>query len=250
MNDIKLSVIVPVYNTEEYLKKCLDSIVLAVINLKNKYQYNSEIIIINDGSKGDTKSIVNEYLNNFPRIVKYFEKTNSGLGATKNYGLNMAIGKYINFVDSDDYIDENTYCKVFDIIKKDNSDIVIYDFEAIPNNNKSFRTIAKNNNITDNKFGCIYTDIMPSSCNKVILKKIYDNESFPINLGYEDLGLTLLLLLKVSKISYIPEMLYKYNLRENSIMRKKFDEKKLDMCDVLNILFSKLDNIENNENSD
>ena len=98
----KISVIVPVYNTEKYIKKCLDSII-------NQTYSNIEIIIINDGSTDNSELIINEYLKEYPDKIKYYKKENGGLSDARNYGVTKATGDYICFVDSDDYIDINLF---------------------------------------------------------------------------------------------------------------------------------------------
>src|SRR5574344_1567100 len=99
---LKISVIVPVYNTSKYLKKCLDSI------LSQKGQ-NFEIILINDGSTDNSEQIIKDYQNKFPDIIKLYTKKNGGLSDARNYGVQKANGKYFCFIDSDDYIDKNLF---------------------------------------------------------------------------------------------------------------------------------------------
>ena len=96
----KISVIVPIYNVEKYIKRCLDSI------LMQKYQ-NLELILINDGSTDNVEEIIKTYIEKYPNIIKYIKKENTGLSDTRNTGMEIATGDYIMFVDSDDYISQN-----------------------------------------------------------------------------------------------------------------------------------------------
>ena len=98
MQQLKISVIVPVYNVEKYLKQCLDSIV-------NQTYKNLEIIIVNDGTKDNSMKIVEEYLQD--KRIKVINKENGGLSSARNIGIKEATGDYISFIDSDDYISLN-----------------------------------------------------------------------------------------------------------------------------------------------
>ena len=93
----KVSIIVPVYNVEEYLERCLDSLV-------NQTLKDIEIIIVNDGSTDGSKEKIQKYINKYKNIV-YLEKENGGLSSARNYGIPYAKGEYIGFVDSDDYVE-------------------------------------------------------------------------------------------------------------------------------------------------
>lgn len=234
---ITLSVIVPVYNTEKYLERCLNSIVNALKNFK----YNYEVLIINDGSTGNEEKIIKRYLNN---NFFYFKKENGGLANTKNFGIEKSKGLYLSFIDSDDYIDENFYNEAFDkyITESHLNDIVIYDWETIDvANNSSYIVEAKNFKYGDDKAGCMDCMIMPSSCNKIVKKELFFDLRFPDGYIYEDLGTTPILFCRTNKIKYINKPFYKYYLSESSIMRSIFNEKNLQMIDIFDILFKRLD---------
>lgn len=236
--EIMLSVIVPVYNTEKYLERCLDSINVALKNFK----YTYEVLIINDGSTGNEEKIIKKYLSdNF----FYFKKENKGLANTKNFGIEKSNGLYLSFIDSDDYIDENFYNESFDnyITKNFLNDIVIYDWETIDEkNNSKYIVQAKNFKYKDDKSGCMDCMIMPSSCNKIVKKELFYNLRFPDGYIYEDLGTTPILFCRTNKIKYINKPYYKYYLSESSIMRSSFNEKNLQMIDIFDILFKRLGN--------
>jgi glycosyltransferase involved in cell wall biosynthesis len=237
-NDVFLSIIIPVYNTEQYLNRCLDSVIKSVDGVSN-----IEIIVVNDGSPGNVNEIMKYYLKEYDNIIKYYIKENAGLADTKNFGLEKSTGKYVTFVDSDDFVDEDYYRDAIRIIENDSCDVLVCDFETCKNENEKFRTHAKNPSIRDDKWGCIDISIMPSSCNKVVKKDLYGDLKYPSGLVYEDLATTLILLFRAEKIVYIPKMYYKYCIRENSIMRESFNENKFKIIDILEILFSRLENL-------
>ena len=241
MKDIELSVIIPVYNTEKYLKRCLDSVIKAV----KKSDVRCEIIIINDGSKDNSEDIVKEYLKEYTELIKYYKKENAGLADTKNVGIKMANGKYLSFIDSDDYIDEDFYYDSFQIIKAENIDMVICDWETIDiENNNKYIVEAKNNLYEDDMWGCIDTPIMPSSCNKIVKKGLFNDLEFPKGLRYEDLGTTLILFFRAKSIKYMNKPYYKYCLTPGSIMRTDFDERNLQMIEIFNILFDRIEKLD------
>lgn len=239
MSDIFLSIIVPVYNTEKYLNRCIDSIIEAIKLVKEKV----EIIVINDGSTGDTDGIISKYLSSYSDIIVYIKQENKGRGATRNVGINNSRGKYISFVDSDDYIDKNMYLDMLSELKSTGSDIVICDFQNIVENSeeKSGRIEAKNLNISDNKWGCFDVLILPSCCNKIISRELFNNIKFPEHINYEDLAVIPSIILKSNKVCYLPNMYYKYYQNNESIMNKEYDIENLNLIDALEISLKNID---------
>ena len=114
----KISVVVPVYNNERYIDRCLVSI------LKQKMQ-DFEIIIVNDGSTDNSEKIINEYIEKYPKKIKYYSYQNRGISYTRNFGIKHCEGDYICFVDSDDYIDDNLFEKLEEYIQQ-NVDLIKY----------------------------------------------------------------------------------------------------------------------------
>ena len=117
---MKVSIIVPVYNVSKYIKRCLDSLVKQTLS-------NVEIILVNDGSEEDEEVLIKEYMLEHNNI-KYYKKKNGGLSSARNYGLKKAIGEYILFVDSDDYIDENMCLNLYNVAKKNNCIVMLNHF--------------------------------------------------------------------------------------------------------------------------
>ena len=118
---MKVSVIIPVYNVENYIEKCLESVINQTID-------EIEIIVVNDGSTDLSKERINKYLNKYKDKIKYLEKENGGLSSARNYGMKFATGEYIAFLDGDDYIELDAYQKMYEKAKEENADMVECDF--------------------------------------------------------------------------------------------------------------------------
>ena len=223
--DYLLSVIIPVYNVEPYLQNCLDS-------LKNAITDEMEIILINDGSIDNSPQIASNFAQE-NKNVRYITQENHGLGNVRNVGLKEAKGKYIAAIDSDDKINSNFFKEAINYLKKD-VDIVIYDWLSIKDEERFITpALDKGLNIENNYKTLLYTTIMPSACNKIIKKSLY--EKLDLNfaeLKYEDFSTNPFVLMKANKIKYINKPYYEYMIRENSIMRNK----KIVDYDMINII--------------
>ena len=121
-----ISIIIPIYNAEKYLKKCIDSLV-------EQTKKELEFILINDGSTDDTEKIIKSYKD---KRIKYFKNKNQGIGKTRNFGIEKATGKYIMFLDSDDYLEPDSCEFLYNTAEKEKSDLVICDFYKVYENNK------------------------------------------------------------------------------------------------------------------
>lgn len=203
----KVSVIVPVYNVEKYIEKCLDSLV-------NQTLKDIEIIIVNDGSKDNSIKIINKYLSNHKNIV-YLEKQNGGLSDARNYGMKYAKGDYIAFLDSDDYVDKTIYEKMYNKAIQENADFVECDFYWVyPNKKKEdVGYIYKNK-----KEMLTYARVV--AWNKLIKREII-KEKFPLKLNYEDVEFFYKLIPNINRFSFVKEPLIYYIQREDSIVNKQ-----------------------------
>lgn len=202
----KVSIIVPVYNVEEYLERCLDSLV-------NQTLKDIEIIIVNDGSTDGSKEIIQKYLNKYKNIV-YLEKENGGLSSARNYGIPYAKGEYIGFVDSDDYVEITMYEKMYNKAVEEKSDMVECDFIwEYPN--KKIEDIGK---IYSGKKEAI-VEARVVAWNKIIKKDIIEKTkiTFPEGLRYEDIEFFYKIVPYLDKISFVKETLVHYIQRESSI---------------------------------
>ena len=234
----KISVIVPVYNTEKYLEKCLDS--LATQTLRD-----IEIIIVNDGSPDNSQKIIEKFTKKYDNM-KSFVKENGGLSSARNYGLTKAQGEYISFIDSDDYIKKNMLEKMYTKAQKDKSDIVTCDFinlyedghEVNMKSNFHYSVSELQN----------YLISPPMVCTRIYKKELFTKIKFKENTYYEDLELTPKLLLYTEKVSFLEEPLYYYFQRNGSIMKQEvFNDKLLDIFDVLSSNYQKLSKLYPNE---
>ncbi|HFE9683147.1 TPA: glycosyltransferase family 2 protein [Clostridium perfringens] len=136
-----VSVIIPVYNAEKYIEKCINS-------LCNQTFDNYEIIIIDDGSSDNTELVVNKYKNRY-KFIKYYKKNNGGVSSARNYGLSVANGKYVIFVDSDDWCEKNLIEVAYKKINEFKVDWLIYGY-YIEFQNKTINTIKNDINILAN----------------------------------------------------------------------------------------------------
>ncbi len=216
MNEIgKISIIVPIYNGEYYIDKCIQSIL-------NQTYSNIEILLINDGSSDNTRKICEEYEKKDDRI-KLINKENSGPGSAKNTGIEYATGDYIGFVDSDDYIDEDMFETLYKLCIKNDADVSMVAFTKVVDG-KEMKTINfSGETIIYNKFEAMKElfldgEIKNYSWNKLFKKELFEGVRFPEKLKYEDVDITYRLLEKINKLAYKKVSKYYYVQRSNSIV--------------------------------
>lgn len=216
----KVSIIVPIYNSEEYLYECLDSI-------KNQTLKNIKAILINDGSTDSSEKIIDEYIKNYPEIFTKINKQNGGQGSARNLGIEKATGEYVVFVDSDDYLEKNMLENMYNAAIKNNSDLVICDYYEIENKNKIVR---KAMNSFDDRIKINYMLSNASPWNKLIKTNIFKENKISFLEGhiYEDLATMPILTDYLNNIVYLEETLYNYIIRNGSTMRQKTYNKKLE----------------------
>ena len=219
-----LTVIVPIYNMERYIKRCLDSLV-------NQSLRDFEVIIVNDGSTDKSKDIVMKYVDRYQKNIKFFEKENGGLSSSRNYGLKYATGKYVAFLDSDDYIEKNMYKEMINIALKENSDMVECDYVWEYENGKT--KIDKRRNYKNKKDMLKKPRVV--AWNKLIKREIIENNNirFPEGKIYEDIEFFFLLIPYINKISYIPKPFIHYIQRKESISNTQ-NKNVEDIFDILN----------------
>lgn len=211
-----ISVIVPIYKVEKYLDKCIESII-------NQTYYNLEIILVDDGSPDDCPNICNEWAKRDKRIIT-FHKKNGGLSDARNFGIEHCNGKYIMFVDSDDYIKSNMVEVLYKTIIEDKSDISICDYYISKENNITVHNFSQKRFIVkENKYKYLYNEygfVTIVAWNKLYAREIFNTIRYPKGKIHEDEFIICDLLNCANSISYVLEPLYYYVQRENSIMNK------------------------------
>lgn len=220
-----VSVIVPVYNVEQYLNKCVDSII-------NQTYSNIEIILVDDGSTDNSGKICDKYALNDKR-VKVIHKSNGGLSDARNRGIDVSGGKYLAFIDSDDWIEPDMIEKMYNNAIENNADIsvcqyeIVYSREAVINNKSDRIFVYKGTDIVL----AMYKDAVFAShaCNKIYKRKLFDGIRYPVGKLYEDQYTTYKLLWKSKRLVYTEEKYYYYYMRSDSIVNRVFDEKNLDV---------------------
>lgn len=223
----KVSVIVPVYNVEKYLRKCLNSLV-------NQTMKNIEIIIVNDGSPDNSEEIIREYKKKYPEKIKVLNQVNQGLSGARNNGLQLATAKYIMFVDSDDYLCEDAVEKVYNKIITEEADFLVFGNNVVDESDNILSTTFP----CENKYeSTVEKIIFGNMCawNKIYKKSFIENNkiNFRVNVWYEDLDYSFKTFVKANKIAFLEENLYNYLIRENSIMSNQKADKNLEIIDAL-----------------
>ena len=204
----KVSIIVPAYNVEQYIEKCLETLV-------NQTLEDIEIIVVNDGSTDKTKQKIEQFEEKYPEKIKHVEKPNGGLSDARNYGLLYAEGKYIGFVDSDDYVELNMFEEMYNKAEQENSDMVECDFIwEYPH--KQRLDIGKIYN--NKKEAFVYARVV--AWNKLIKRETLEKAGirFPKGLRYEDTEFFYKLLPSLNKISFVKTSMVHYMQRGNSII--------------------------------
>lgn len=226
-----ISVVVPVYNVERYLKKCLDSI------LDQEFEGRIEVICVNDGSTDNSLQILEEYSKSSSKIV-LINQENKGLSAARNTGLKNSKGKYIMFIDSDDYLKNNKVLTLlYNEIVTNDLDFVIADFEFDYEDKEKNYRIQRSEEIKNKIMaGRDFYDlgIKSKSIMSVVGNKLYKTEflvennlSFYEGIIYEDMEFTPKAYYLASKVKYIDEVIYMYRQREDSITTSNVNAKKL-----------------------
>ena len=219
----KITVIVPVYNMEKYIERCLKSLLSQTLE-------DIEIIVVNDGSTDRSKEIILDFLESQNNII-YKEKENEGVAVARNYGLKAASGEYITFLDPDDYIEKDMYEKMYNKAKEEEeeADLVECDFYwEYPNKKK--QDVGKV--YLGKKDMLVNVRVMP--WNKLIKKSIIqdNNIRFPKGLKYEDVEFTYKLVPYCNKVSFVKKPFVHYMQREDSASYS-YNEKVADMFLVL-----------------
>ena len=218
----KFSIIVPIYKVEKYIHKSIDSI------LKQSFT-DFELILVDDGSPDNSGSICDEYAVKDSR-VRVIHKENGGVSAARNIALNVAKGKYIAFVDSDDWIEDTLLEECFLCVSNTNADIVIFDWYDTFGEKKFHKTfnIESFGNIEKIKKGIFYDTIPNLPWNKIYKRRLWENVRFVENVNFEDLVTIPDVFEQAKSITYLQKPLYNYrcdnvgSITSNISARNKF----------------------------
>ena len=222
----KISIVIPIYKVEKYLKKCVDSII-------NQTYTNLEIILVDDGSPDNCPAMCDSYKKMDNRIV-VIHKKNGGLSDARNYGMKIATGKWITFIDSDDYVDEDYIEYLYNLALMTNSDIsivlpqIFYDNQLeVKKTNK--KEIIKEYNSEEALITMLYQNEFDTSAwGKLYKLNLFNDIDFPYGKLYEDISTIYKVILKSNKIAFSNQKKYYYLKRKDSIMGQKFQEKDMD----------------------
>lgn len=235
MSDIKISIIVPVYNVERYLSKCLDSLI-------NQTLKEIEIICVNDESPDKCAEILNQYKHRDTRIIILNQK-NSGQGSARNRGLEIAKGKYIQFLDSDDYYEPNCCEEMFHLMEMNDIDVACFDVNIIydayedkkHNDNNYFKMKYRGKQKVRPEMAHQLVDV--NCWNKIFRKSFVDRLElrFPEKLHYEDVGFFWFWITQAEYIYFHPHKLINYLRRTGSFLGEIFDQKSQTILDSLKV---------------
>ncbi|MBQ9663293.1 MAG: glycosyltransferase family 2 protein [Oscillospiraceae bacterium] len=216
---MKLSVIVPAYNAEKTLRTCLDSILAQT-------RPADELIVINDGSKDATESILREYAEQHPACFRYQTVENGGQGRARNIGFELSTGDWIGYVDSDDWIDPEMYEKLLDAAERENSDMALCEVLAhYPDGRTEKEYIYRPDR-------AIAATGFPN--NKLFRRELIEHIRYPEEkLWYEDAEYTAVAIHRAKKITHLPETLYHYRRGLPSTMNNNNAQKNLDLLTVM-----------------
>lgn len=216
----ELSVIVPTYNVGNNIKRCLESI-------RNQNLEGVEILVINDGSTDNTSEIINEYIKENPEKITYYEKENTGVADTRNFGISKAKGKYILFIDADDYIKPELLEELKTYIEQD-IDIIKFKLQRVNETGDILENVdgavfSKTDGQTAFNMLCFSDVLLDSPCVYVFKKELFElnNLKFRVNTEHEDFGLIPLVILKAKSVISINLYGYFYIQTNGSITRNE-----------------------------
>lgn len=215
-----ISVIVPVYNVEEYLNRCIESII-------NQTYRDFEVILVDDGSTDNSGVICDEYSNTI-EYINTIHKKNGGLSSARNVGIDYARGETITFIDSDDYISPYYLEILKKLISHEGVEVGVIGFAVGESTEYCFSEFHDSDEIIyesmDYIFDMITNSYLQSACGKIYSRELFENCRFIENRVLEDTGLTYKIFYYASKICVSKEPLYYYYQRSGSIMHRKFSE--------------------------
>lgn len=213
-----VSVVVPVYNSKLYLRKCLDSLV-------NQTMREIEIIAVDDGSTDGSSHILDEYADDYPNLI-VIHQFNQGQGTARNTGVSLAHGKYIGFVDSDDYVDATMYDRLYSLVSGSSADIAVCKANTVDMNGVVGRPLDMWNKYGDvvlDRHDFLKRDFLNNECSPVLWDKLIKGDvvrrhpSTDLRRGQDFVAL-IDYMSEVEKVAFTSEALYYYRHHPNSVM--------------------------------
>lgn len=235
---MEISIIIPVYNAEKYLRRCVDSVLQSLGDIKG------EILLIDNNSKDDSAKIIQKYQKDYPKIIHALKCEKWGAAAAKNYGASKARGKYLWFIDADDYIASDAISKLVILAKKKKADLVMMGAERIDENDKKLSYLSAVRASEPNyKSRFIRYGMGPWQV--IIRRNWWEKQGFKFLEGYihEDMGLMSALILYTDQFASIDEPLYFYSQNPESVLHKtNFNPHIFDIFPALTGLYDKFKN--------
>ncbi|UQB67610.1 glycosyltransferase family 2 protein [Epilithonimonas zeae] len=215
-NLFKVSIIVPVYNVELYLEKCL-------LSLVNQTLREIEILVVNDGSKDQSQQIIDKFQQEYPDRIFGFMKENGGLSDARNFGIDRAKGQYLGFVDSDDYVSEMMFEEMYNLAEKHNAEMAICNLQKVDENGNVTQKLTQLPNfpekiVLENNLS-VFSDISYFACNKLFRRELFQDKRFKKGIHFEDIELIPQLLLQCQALTFVPDYHYQYLERQDSISK-------------------------------
>lgn len=230
----KVSLIVPIYNSQNYLEKCIKSLISQTLK-------DIQIILINDGSTDNSEKIIKSF--DDERIV-YISKNNEGIGKTRNLGIDKATGEFLAFVDSDDYLNEHFCEYMYQKAVNDDCDLVVCDFFEDRNTLVGIKfKDFKDTNLRETPE--LINNINLGPCNKLYKKSLFDDKSnrFEENLKYEDAPFVVKMLLSANRIGKVNDYLTYYVIHSNSETTIR-DKRMYDILEITDIIVNDLKKVD------
>lgn len=234
----KVSIIIPAYNVQDYIGTCLESLVRQTMS-------DLELLIINDGSTDNTREVIESYREKYPDMIRAFHVENGGAAEARNIGLNEATGEYIGFVDSDDYVREDTYELLYNTAKEKDAEIVcsgycrvgVHSIRRMPFGNSKIKAEEVfDKNVFEEP---LLFDEVPYLWNKIFRRDIIQDNNLRFHGDlriYEDLVFTYEAFRFAKRISRVNEHLYHYVVSRDTSLTYRFTEKRFDIIHAANLL--------------
>lgn len=233
-DEVILSVVIPIYNVAKYLPKCIDSV---LTDLPKK----AEIILVNDGSTDNSLAVCEEYAKK-DRRIKIINQKNGGLSAARNAGLEVARGRFLAFLDSDDFMERYAYPTMLKKLISDCSDLVHCDIALYhdPENIVISKMENTHHRESQRLLRLMDVPLAPTCANKIYKRELFDGIRFPVGKNNEDNAVVPLVVASCDKISYVPIPFYNYVQREGSIQHQEFSKDRFVIFDTIELCLSQI----------